>query len=359
MKRLLRILIRSLALSVFLVAAAGVGLYYYKMGPRWVSTENAYIKTQMIAVSADVDGRVSQVLVANNDFVEEGALLFQLEQEPFQIAVASADAELGKIEQRIQSYKDHYRLAQLQIREAQEGVRFYQVQYERHKNLNGTGARALLDEAEHELEMAKINVDVIQQRNAMALTDLAGDPNLPSAKHPLYLKAKAMRDQSARDLKKTTIFAPTAGYLSNVNLEPGEYVEAGEPVFSLVVGGQPWLEANLKESQLTYVQVGQKATVELDAYPDWIWDATVASISRATGAEFALLPPQNATGNWVKVVQRIPVRLEVVPNEEAPPLRAGMTVSVRIDTKQERELYALLEAVLGAASAIGLGSNSQ
>ena len=359
MKRLIRILVRSLLLSVALVACAGFGLYWYQVGPKWVSTENAYIKTKMIAVSADVDGRVAKVMVSNNQFVSQGDLLFELEREPFQIDLASSDAELAKVEQQIDHYKAAYRLGQLEINEAEEQVRFYTGEYERHKSLNGTGTQAQLDQALHNLEMAKVKVTVMRQKSAMTLTELTGDPNLPSFEHPLYLKAKAMRDRAQRDLNRTAVFAPASGYVSNVSLEPGEYVEEGEPVFSLVSSDKPWLEANLKESQLTNVRVGQSATVEVDAYPDLEWQATISSISHATGAQFALLPPQNATGNWVKVVQRIPVRLEIEPNPDAPPLRAGMTVSVSIDTGQERDVYALLEDLMGTATAMGLRAKDE
>ena len=361
MKPLIRILVRSVLLSVTLVACAGFGLYWYQVGPKWVTTENAYIKTKMIAVSADVDGRVENVMVGNNQFVSKGELLFELERAPFEIELASSDAELAKIEQKIDHYKAAYRLGQLEIREAEEQVRFAKGEYERHKQLDkdGTGTKALLDQALHHVEMAKVKVSVMRQKSAMALTELAGDPDLRSDKHPLYLKAKAMRDRAQRDLTLTAVYAPAGGYVSNVSLEPGEYVEEGEPVFSLVAATKPWLEANLKESQLTNVRVGQTATVEVDAYPDLEWQARVASISHATGAEFALLPPQNATGNWVKVVQRIPVRLEVEPNPDAPPLRAGMTVTVSIDTGQERDVYALLEDLMGTATATGLPAKGE
>ena len=356
MKRLLRVLIRSLLLGVVLLTAVPFGLHYYQEGPRWVTTENAYVQSQMVAVSADVDGRVVKVLAENNRFVSQGELLFELEPESFEIAVASADAELATVDQRVSAFKANYRLGQLESQEAEERLRFLNVQYERHDKLNseGTGTRIQLDESKHQLEMAKAHVEVMHQRNTMALTELTGDPDLPTEQHPLYLKAKAMRDKATRALDKTAIYAPASGYLTNVKLEPGEYVEAGEPVFALVMAESPWVEANLKEIQLTNVRVGQRATLIVAAYPEVTWRATVSSISHATGAEFALLPPQNATGNWVKVVQRIPVRLQVEVNSDAPQLRTGMTVAVRIDTEQERVLYPFLADVLRSASAMAV-----
>ena len=358
MKKLIRILIRSVVLSVVLVVCAGFGLHWYQVGPKWVSTENAYVKTKMIAISADVDGRVDDVMVANNQFVSEGQLLFEIESEPFEIELASKDAELNSIEQRINNFKAVYKLAQLETLEAEEKVRFYESEYQRHNKLDGTHTKAQQDQARHNVEMAKVKVSLMRQKSAMALTDLGGDPDLPLDKHPLYLKAKAVRDRAERDLGLTSVFSPSSGYLSNVNLEPGEFVESGEPIFSLISATPPWIEANLKESQLTHIQVGQSATIEIDAYPDFEWQATISSISRATGAEFALLPPQNATGNWVKVVQRIPVRLAVESNPLAPALRAGMTATVSIDTEQERDVLGLLDDIMGSATAMGSQAKS-
>ena len=361
MKRLLRIVFRSVLFGAVLVPCATIGLYYYQTGPRWVTTDNAYVKSQIVAVSADVDGRVVKVLATNNRLVSKGELLFELEPAPFQLSVAGADAELASVNQKINSFKASYHLGQLENVEAEERLRFSKMQYERHDKLNneGTGTRVLLDEAKHQFEMAKVHVDVMRQRNAMALTELTGNPDLPAAQHPLYLKAKAMRDHAIRALGRTVIYAPAAGYLTNVNLQPGEYVEAGVPVFSLVLADLPWVEANLKEIQLTHVREGQRVVLEVAAYPDMTWNGIVGSISHATGAEFSLLPPQNATGNWVKVVQRIPVRLEIEANPAAPPLRVGMTVTVRIDTEQKRVLYPLLETVLRSASAMGIGANDK
>ena len=359
MNRLLRILIRAVLLSVVVVACAGFGLHWYQVGPKWVSTENAYVKSKMIAISSDVDGRVDKVMVANNQFVSQGELLFELEREPFEIELASSDADLTNIEQRIDQYKAIYRLAQLEILRAQEQVHFYQSEYERHNKLDGTHTKAQQDQAKHHVEMAKVKVSLMRQKSSMALTDLAGDPDLSPSDHPLYLKAKAIRDHAKRDLAHTHVYAPTSGYLSNVNLEPGEYIEAGEPIFSLISSTRPWVEANLKESQLTHVRVGQSATIEIDAYPDFEWRATIDSISHATGAEFALLPPQNATGNWVKVVQRIPVRLHVETNAQAPTLRAGMTATVSIDTEQERDVFGLLGDIMGSATAMGVPAKNE
>ena len=159
----------------------------------------------------------------------------------------------------------------------------------------------------------------------------------------MYREKQSLRDAARLDLERTVVRAPVGGIVSNVKLQAGEYVNSGKPVFSIIARQQPWVEANLKETELTHIHVGQKATVVVDAYPDLVWQAEVQSISPATGAEFAVLPPQNATGNWVKVVQRLPVRLQLQERPGAPPLRAGMTVSASIDTVRERHLLTVIK----------------
>jgi membrane fusion protein (multidrug efflux system) len=180
----------------------------------------------------------------------------------------------------------------------------------------------------------------------MVLAELGGKLDAPIKRHPLYLQAKARRDRAALDLAHTAAYAPVAGVLSAVALETGEYVEAGDLVFALIATGDPWIEVNLKEVHLTHIEVGQKATAVVDAYPDEVFDATVDSISPATGAVFSLLPPQNATGNWVKVVQRVPVRLKLDARHDTARLRAGMTVTVSIDTERERDIRAMIKNAL-------------
>src|SRR6185437_9933652 len=175
--------------------------------------------------------------------------------------------------------------------------------------------------------------------------------SIPTDQHPLVRDKQADRDRAALDLVHTTIPAPISGVAVNVKLQPGEQVKAATPLFVIVSDRRPWVEANLKETELTHVRVGQKARVMLDTYPDEIWDGEVTSISPATGAEFAILPPQNASGNWVKVVQRLPVKVRLLPHDGEPPLRAGTTATVDIDTGQRHRFDDLMPAFLPFAQA--------
>lgn len=348
MKRVLRYFIRGVLLVLVPLMVIGGAVYFYATGGRYVTTENAYIKAEIVGISPEIDGRVSGIPIADNQFVETGQLLFEIDRTPFEIELTAAEAELANVLQHLASLRAHYQEGQMQLVAAAEQVRYLTLEYERQELLQtkGIGARANFEAAEHGLTMAHREIAVIEERNRMVVAQLAGDPDRAPERHPLFLLALADRDRAALDLARTQVFAPTSGFLSNVVLEAGEHIEAGQPVFALVASGETWVVANLKEVHLTYVEVGQQATVVVDAYPDLTWTATIQSISPATGAEFALLPPQNATGNWVKVVQRVPVRLHLVPVQGAPPLRAGMTVTVSIDTKHDRDIKAIVDSVL-------------
>ncbi len=348
MNALRRLLLRFVLLLVLPAAGVIAGVYFYALGGRYVSTQNAYVRADVVAISPEIDGRVARVLVHDNQFVEAGQLLFALDAQPFRIELDAADAELGMVRQDIDSLRAQYREAQVEIDIARELIRYLTLEHERQSKLSttGLGSKARLEEAEHDLKTARQRVDALVQRKRMVTAELGGAPDLPVERHPRYLRALAVRGRAALDLARTSVRAPLAGYLGNITLEPGEQVEAGDTVFPLIATGDPWIEANLKEVHLTYVEVGQSASVRIDSYRDRLFDATVQSISPATGAEFSLLPPQNATGNWVKVVQRIPVRLRLQPSPGMPVLRAGMTATVKIDTGHERPLGTLIKQAL-------------
>jgi len=344
-----RTIIIGLVALIGPLAVGGVGLYLYAKGGRFVSTENAYVKTEKIAVSADISGRVIVVGTKENETVQIGDLLFMLDDEPHRLALAQAEAHIATIAQDLTALRALYRQKTADRQQAKGDADFYKSQFERQKKLGTKGivSQSSLDEYRNNLRAAKDRISSINQDIARVLANLGGSLKAGPETHPKYRESVAMRDQVALDLKRTEIRAPRPGVVSNFELQVGEYIEEGKPIFSIVGNEDIWIQANFKETDLTYVEVGQQATVHFDAYPGVEGKAEVTGIAPATGAEFALLPPQNASGNWVKVVQRLPIRLRIGNLDGLPPLRAGMSAEVEIDTKHKR----ILPGIMGTAFA--------
>ncbi|HEU4645138.1 MAG TPA: HlyD family secretion protein [Burkholderiales bacterium] len=340
----MRKLVRAVLLLGVPLAALAAGLYYYAEGGGRAETDNAYVKAHLIAVSAEVAGRVVEVAVADNQATQAGQLLFRIDPAPFQVAVARADAQLANVRTEVETLRAEHRVALAEAAEAEARIRFLSVQLERQRRLRERGMvrEEAYDEARYNLDAARARLASVREHVARVLAGLGGDPKLHTARHPRVLEAQAERDATALELARTRVHAPAAGTVSNLRLQRGEHVARGTPVFSLVQSGPRWVEANFKETQLTDMRVGQPARVVADAYPGVTWQARVSAIAPATGAEFALLPPQNATGNWVKVVQRVPVHLAIEQPDQAPELRAGMTVSVSVETGEKRGMPDLL-----------------
>ena len=351
---------RTLKRSVFLIVipllAVCVGLYLYAAGGRYVSTDNAYVKANVIIISPEVSGRVTSVLVSDNQPVEADDVLLQLDSSPLEITLNRARAQMAVIRTELESLRADYGETVVQAQQAEDKVRYLDKRYKRQRKLlkQGLSSEEKHDEAKHDLQVARREVQIIQQRVQRVLAQLAGNEVLPVDQHPRYLTAQTTYDQAAIDLKATTIRAPASGIVSNMKLQVGEYAQAGKPIFSLIENQPIWVEANLKETQLTHILPGQQATIVADAYPDKIWESVISSIAPATGAEFSILPPQNASGNWVKVVQRIPINLVITDQANGPQLRAGMTVSVRIDTRRKRELSGQMRDVVGERDVLEL-----
>ena len=351
---------RTLKRSVFLIVipllAVCVGLYLYAAGGRYVSTDNAYVKANVIIISPEISGRVTSVLVVDNQAVEADDVLLQLDSSPLEITLNRARAQMAVIRTELESLRADYGETVVQAQQAEDKVRYLDKRYKRQRKLlkQGLSSEEKHDEAKHDLQVARREVQIIQQRVQRVLAQLAGNEVLPVDQHPRYLTAQTTYDQAAIDLKATTIRAPASGIVSNMKLQVGEYAQAGKPIFSLIENQPIWVEANLKETQLTHILPGQQATIVADAYPDKIWESVISSIAPATGAEFSILPPQNASGNWVKVVQRIPINLVITDQANGPQLRAGMTVSVRIDTRRKRELSGQMRDVVGERDVLEL-----
>lgn len=340
--------LRFVLLLVIPMIAIAVGGYFYAKSGRYVTTENAYVKSTKIAVSADIDARVDRVHVVENQRVRAGDVLVELDARDYEIEFRNAEAEITRTRSVIRQLQANYRAEVALLAEEQSRIAQLRRQYERFRQLSerGIATSQKFEEVEAELQVAERRVATQRERVGQALLTIGGDPARPIEDHPLFLQAEAARDEVLLKLDKTRLRAPVDGVVTVLTLEQGEYVEEGRPLFAIVDDRRPWIEANLKETQLTHVQVGQKVAIEIDAYPGVTWEAKVASIAPSTGAEFSILPPQNASGNWVKVVQRVPVKLSLVPGQDRPVLRSGMTADIAIDTLRERELLVFMRSAI-------------
>jgi membrane fusion protein (multidrug efflux system) len=327
-------------MSLAIIAVAGGSAYLYLTGGRYQSTDDAYAQAATVSISANVPGRVSAIEVRDNEIVRRGSTLFKLDDAPFRIAVSDAEAHLADAKLQIESLKSAYRQRQVEMRAARDTQAYAQQQFDRQSRLlkSGVASQAQFDQAEHALDTARQQVANVQQQIGAALANLGGDPNIAPERHPLVAQAEAVLDRARLDLSYTVISAPTDGVVAKVEqLQVGDTIAASAPVFVLVSTGDLWIEANFKEVQLARMRPGQTATVKIDRYPGRAFAAKVASVSPSTGSQFSLLPPENATGNWVKVVQRVPVRLELTHPDAEFPLQAGLSADVTVDTQTPRD----------------------
>jgi len=333
------------------LVVAAVGGYFYVTGGRYVSTENAYVQADKVMIAAEVSGLIAEVVVRENQRVAAGDVLFRIDDRPYRIALAEAEARLASVRGEIMSLKASYRQKQEELALARINLAFDNTEFERQSRLVATNAvsRARFDSVRHDLDVARQRIRVTEQEMAQIRAQLAGDPDIAVERHPRYLAAQAVVDRVALDLERTVVRAPFAGIASNTP-QPGLQVIGNaafsSPVMSLVADTGVWIEANFKETDLTHVRPGQTVAIHVDTYPDHEWHGTAESLSQATGAEFSVIPPQNATGNWVKVVQRIPMRIAVKTNGDDPALRAGMSTTVEIDTGHRRPLLGFVRTAL-------------
>jgi membrane fusion protein, multidrug efflux system len=322
-----------IGLGPLLVLAIGAWIYF--TSGRYVSTDDAFVKTDLATISAQVSGQIANVDVKNNQRVEAGQVLFQLDPASYRIALDQAEANLAQVRDQMAVLRANYGEKAAMLKSAEETVAYQQHEYDRQDRLRRTGAvsEQQFDQVRHALEQAQRNADAMRQQMAAIQAQLGGNIDTPTEDLPQYRAALAKRDDAQVSLDRTKIVAPANGIVANVTVRPGDYVTPGQPVFSLAEIDNLWVEANFKETQLTHVVDGQSATVTVDAYPGVVWTAKVESLSPASGNEFSVLPAENSSGNWVKVVQRIPVRLALQPKPDAPQLRAGMSVTAEIDTE--------------------------
>ena len=368
--------------------------YFYSLG-RYITTENAYIKAPIISVQSQVSGRIEKVFVKDNQKVKKGDRLFKIDTEKLELNLSEQKQNLINIIKEIENRKSKYNEAKKEVKLAREEIRFYASEIKRVKNIvdieiklakekvefhktelnriknlvkKGVGIKRKLDEARYLFNSAVNNLRYVDLNNDLEkikysylsskqklkitedklktiLTTLNSNQNVKPSEHPLYLKHLSKLNQIKFDIQQANVFAKQDGIIAKLSLEEGEYIDIGKILFAIVDEKNSWLEANLKETELTNIKEGQSAFFVPDAYPDSTWKASVQSISPATGAEFSILPPQNSSGNWVKVVQRIPVKLMIGDlienydeNKNKKDLRVGMSVSVTIDTGYENDV---------------------
>jgi membrane fusion protein (multidrug efflux system) len=337
------------ALFLLLPLVLIAGAYWYVTGGRVMSTDNAYVEADKVGVSTDVSGIVKEIDVAENQRVDAGQILYRLDPLQLQISLDNARASLAQVALTIDAMKQDYRRMLRDADAQQAQVELDQATYDRYAALVRTASisRANYDQARFTLEVDKNKLESLRQQAQVQLARLAGNPDIPVAQHPQYLQAKAQVDEAQRQLDHTVVNAPFAGIVTNVpSIAPGKYLPASTTAFYLVAADQVWVASNPKETELTYVRPGQPVTVTVDMYPDAAWHGVVESISPAAAQEFALLPAQNTSGNWVKVVQRIPMRVRLDTKDASlPPLRAGMSVVVDVDTGHPRGLPQFLAAL--------------
>jgi membrane fusion protein (multidrug efflux system) len=331
--------LRTILLVVLPALALVVGIGIYLSGGRYVSTDNAYVGAQKVLITPDISGKILHIAVREGQHVNPGEELFSLDREPFSLALQQAKAKLDTARSNYDKLKTNLKSLDTLTDLAQKNVDLKQRDVERKTKLvsSQAGSQADLDTALAAVVTAQLQAEYATQQRDTTLNQLLGDPNLPMEKYPEYAQAKAVLDNAQRDFDHTIVRAPMSGTATQVdNIQLGRFVAAGTPVLSVIDDQTPWVEANPKETDLTYLRVGQKATLDVDSFPDHTFTGTVIAVSPGTGAQFSILPPQNATGNWVKVVQRVPVRIAFDKSEDTKLLRSGMSVNVEIDTGHSR-----------------------
>lgn len=328
-----------IGLILLLLAFLGAGLGYWYYLTIFVSTDDAYVDGFVSMVSSQVPGRVAQVLVDNNDYVTKGQLLITLEPQDYQVAVAQAEANLNRLRQDLASKYATVAKARAQVAEAEATLNQAITDQRRYRNLHarGTVPRQTLDRANTQYKVGKASLEQAQQEAQEALAEIGGSTKIPLEQQPAIQEAEARLEQARLNLGYTKIVAHITGFVTRRQVEVGNWAQPGQPLMSLVPLEikELWINANYKETQLTNVCIGQPAEVSVDTYPEVTFKGEVDSIMAGTGAAFSLLPPENATGNWVKVVQRVPVKIVLCPPfPEDKPLRLGMSTIVTIDTRE-------------------------
>ncbi len=345
--------LRTILLIVVPALAAAAGLWLYLSGGRYISTDNAYVGAQKVLITPDISGKISRIVVHEGQRVTPGDVLFEIDPEPFRLALAQAQAKLAGIRVELANLKANMQSLTTLTDLSQKNVDLKQRDVERKTALAASkaGSQLDLDTAESAAVQAQLMAQFAVQQKTSTLNQLLGNAELPIEDYPAYRQAKAAVEQAERDLNHTVVRAPIAGTASQVdNIQLGRFLAAGTPVFGVIDDEAPWIDANPKETDVTWLRVGQPVTMHIDSFPSHAFRGTVTAVSPGTGAQFSILPPQNASGNWVKVVQRVPVRIAFAPGQDTKYLRSGMSVTVDIDTGRTRSLGHLIGYLFSPSS---------
>lgn len=344
---------RTLLLVVLPTVAAIGGIVFYLNGGRYVGTDDAYVGAQKVLITPEISGKIDKIVVKEGQHVKKGDELFEIDPVPFRLAVAQAKAALDQTRTAYDNLVDNIKINTKMLEFAQQSIELKKRDVDRKSTLakQNFGSQLDLDNAANAQVTAESLAQYIKQQISKDKTQLLGDIDLPIEQFPPYAQAKAKLDDAQRNLDHTVLRAPMDGVATQVDqIQLGRFVAAGAPVFSVIDVDHPWVDANPKESDFTYVAVGQPVSLDVDAFPNHEFKGRIGSLSPGTGAQFAILPPQNATGNFVKVVQRVPVRIYFDENDPfVKKLKAGMSVYATIDTNHRRSLAGLLG--LGSAAA--------
>src|SRR6266436_7421739 len=345
---------RFLLLVVLPIMAVIGGFMFYLSGGRYVGTDDAYVGAQKVLITPDISGKIDKVVVKEGQQVHEGDVLFEIDPMPFRLAVDQAKATLEQAKTTYDNLVANVKIYGQMLDLAQQGIDLKQRDVDRKSALvkSNVGSQLDLDNSATSLVTAGAQAQFVKQQLSNTKAQLLGNPELPLEQFPPYAQAKAALGIAERNLDHTVMRAPMAGIATQVDqIQLGRFVMAGSPVFSIIDVANPWVDANPKESDFTYVAVGQPVTLDVDAFPNHVFKGYVGSLSPGTGAQFAILPPQNATGNFVKVVQRVPVRIYFDSNDKyVQKLKAGMSAYTTIDTGHRRSLAALLGFAPAAAN---------
>jgi len=313
-----------------------IAILFYLFSGRYVSTDDAYVQAAKAAISVNVPGQVTHISVKDNQTVKKGTLLFTLDDRPYQIAVEKAKAQLTSARLQVQSLKATYKQQLANLDEAEHTLNYQQREYQRQKKLAAASisSQMQLDEATNRFQIAQQQFNAAKQQLDSVLANLNNNADIAVEQHPLVQQAQAGLNQAELDLSYTEITAPFSGVVTKVELlQRGDYINVGESVFALISDKDIWVEANYKETDITYMRPGQSVAIDVDAYPNENFTGVVVSLSPGTGSTFSLLPPENATGNWVKIVQRIPVRISIDSSTSEVILSSGLSANVTVDTE--------------------------